>query len=103
MTESKDMLSHMRAMGPILRPKERRTMKAGSQQLGASEERKCIRRKLLREIGAAHVDASNASGYEEAVHCAVADALEKIVEWIDRRTDRFDRKPGGLGRKRVGG
>lgn len=54
-------------------------------QAGASHERQAIlayARRLARKFGMGS--------------CNIAD----IIEWIERRTKRFDAKKGGLGRKR---
>jgi len=53
---------------------------------GANRERDCIRRKVRRlrtDIGAKRVN--------------VGDVLDELLQWINDRSLRYARKPGGLG------
>jgi hypothetical protein len=57
-------------------------------QLGASHERQAITAYIRRRIS------------RLPVNVEVRFELGKTLEWIERRTARFDAKTGGLGRKR---
>lgn len=59
---------------------------------GANVERDCIRRKVRRLRSEQAVSGTNAG--------AVL-VLDDLLKWIDNRSVRYARKPGGLGTKKA--
>ena len=57
-------------------------------QKAASKERDAIRAKLVRE----------AKNHRKMGFTRIAEYLEILVAWINKRDDRFNKKAGGLGK-----
>jgi len=68
--------------------KDRGCMTKLTPQKAASKERDAIRAKLVRE----------AKNHRKMGFNRIAEYLEILVDWINKRDDRFNKKAGGLGK-----
>ena len=67
---------------------------------GANAERQAIRAKVRRMLATA--DAVNLEMEGTGLGVQAGPLLTELVEWIGKRDERYNRRPGGLGKRESG-